>query len=243
MSKDFTIVPQDYIVHHIKTDDMLVHTKDGDYAYHVKTERIPLIRCRECKWYNCGACFRDDGTNNGRKPDDFCSYGSRSEKPNSCEHITEDGVTCAKYPACDDCPDNPLNKVKGSERLVKGSEKPNNCETCKHNGKKWYELPCDYCCGAHSGYAPKTEPQITMDCSKCECFTDGGERCDLCALGIMDEPQTDAEITELAKEIVHKMIDNSDIADDTYPDLKQRMHEAVEQLDEYYPSEDERSRG
>lgn len=49
-----------------------------------------------------------------------------SEIPNNCEHITEDGVTCAKYPACDDCPDNPLNKVKGSERLVKGLEKPNN---------------------------------------------------------------------------------------------------------------------
>ena len=49
-----------------------------------------------------------------------------SEKPNNCEHITEEGVTCAKYPACDDCLDNPLNKVKGSERLVKGSEKPNN---------------------------------------------------------------------------------------------------------------------
>ena len=47
---------------------------------------------------------------------------SSSEKPNNCEHITEDGVTCAKHPACDDCLDNPLNKVKGSERLVKGSE-------------------------------------------------------------------------------------------------------------------------
>ena len=47
---------------------------------------------------------------------------SNSEKPNNCEHITEDGVTCAKYPACDDCLDNPLNKVKGSERLVKSSE-------------------------------------------------------------------------------------------------------------------------
>ena len=47
---------------------------------------------------------------------------SSSEFPNNCEHITEDGVTCAKYPACDDCLDNPLNKVKGSERLVKGSE-------------------------------------------------------------------------------------------------------------------------
>ena len=45
-----------------------------------------------------------------------------SEKPNNCEHITEYGVTCAKYPACDDCLDNPLNKVKGFERLVKGCE-------------------------------------------------------------------------------------------------------------------------
>ena len=50
-----------------------------------------------------------------------------SEKPNNCEHITEDGVTCARYPACDDCPDNPLNKVKGSERLVKGSEVTTDC--------------------------------------------------------------------------------------------------------------------
>ena len=47
-----------------------------------------------------------------------------SEKPNNCEHITEDGVTCAKYPACDDCLDNPLNKVKGSERLLKGKGEP-----------------------------------------------------------------------------------------------------------------------
>ena len=80
MSKDFTIVPQDYIVHHIKTDDMLVHTKDGDYAYHVKTERIPLIRCGECKYYNndytgewCGR-FRDP---HGCRADAFCSYGER----------------------------------------------------------------------------------------------------------------------------------------------------------------------
>ena len=47
-----------------------------------------------------------------------------SEIPNNCEHITEDGVTCAKYPACDDCLDNPLNKVKGSERLLKGKDEP-----------------------------------------------------------------------------------------------------------------------
>lgn len=40
---------------------------------------IEIIRCGECKWYNCGACFRDDGANNGRNADDFCSYGERSE--------------------------------------------------------------------------------------------------------------------------------------------------------------------
>ena len=50
-----------------------------------------------------------------------------------------------------------------------------------------------------------------------------------------DTPLTDAEITEFAKGIVHKMIDNSDIAEDAYPDLRQRMHEAV---DEYEPQTD-----
>ena len=88
---------------------------------------IDIVRCGECKW---GKPYSDKqlkcdalGLGGLKFPDDFCSYGSRSEKPNNCEHITEDGVTCAKYPACDDCIDNPLNKVKGSERLVKGSER------------------------------------------------------------------------------------------------------------------------
>lgn len=107
-----------------------------------------------------------------------------SEKPNNCEHITEDGVTCAKYPACDDCLDNPLNKVKGSERLVKGSDESQ---------------------PEPSGY--KTKP-------------------------VEDEPQTD---TEIAKAIVHKMIDDAVIAEDVYPDLRQKMHDAV---DEYEPQTD-----
>ena len=79
-----------------------------------------------------------------------------SEKPNNCEHITEDGVTCAKYPACDDCLDNPLNKVKGSERLVKGKDEPTiskmeqvetmSCAECKHRpiGAEICEEPCHY---------------------------------------------------------------------------------------------------
>ena len=76
------------------------------------------------------------------------------------------------------------------------------------------------------------------------------EDCDRCIWSVCnynkvdwdaDTPQTDAEITELAKEIVQKMIDDAVIAEDAYPDLRQRMHEAVERLDEYYSSEDERS--
>ena len=78
----------------------------------------------------------------------------QTDMPNICEHITEDGVTCAKYPACDDCLDNPLNKVKGSERLVKGSDRTD-CDTCKHNKLEWYSEVCDGCTKADSNYEPK----------------------------------------------------------------------------------------
>ena len=80
------------------------------------------IDCQDCKyvWWNSEAKRYECQI-------EKCPYSQKtensSEKPNNCEHITEDGVTCAKYPACDDCIDNPLNKVKGSERLVKGSER------------------------------------------------------------------------------------------------------------------------
>ena len=37
------------------------------------------------------------------------------------------------------------------------SEKPNNCETCKHNKLEWYSEVCDGCSKAHSHYEPKTE--------------------------------------------------------------------------------------
>ena len=79
-----------------------------------------------CVSWNCEYINRDEAIKAWREKNekaDRKTEPNSSEKPNSCEHITEDGVTCAKYPACDDCLDNPLNKVKGSERLVKGSEK------------------------------------------------------------------------------------------------------------------------
>lgn len=146
------LIDADKLIEHItNTADLggwigeaLQQIKQVAIKYIDSAPTIEIIRCGECKhcskdrikwsvkgedgnWIDtkCNLCRR---TKLEVKPDDFCSYGERrdSEKPNNCEHITEDGVTCAKYPACDDCPDNPLNKVKGSERLVKGSEKPNN---------------------------------------------------------------------------------------------------------------------
>ena len=64
--------------------DGLYNVKDGKiYKYKAKGGTVRtyelrnIIRCGECKWYNCGACFRDDGANNGRNADDFCSYGER----------------------------------------------------------------------------------------------------------------------------------------------------------------------
>ena len=163
---------------------------------------IEIIRCRECKYasddgtYGCMCEHFNDTSDAYHRmwSDDFCSYGERnsSEKPNNCEHITEDGVTCAKYPACDDCLDNPLNKVKGSERLVKGSEQteptgynlspvdkdinvrskdePQTCDTCKWG--EWYRQgyditmmddECGGCCSWRSKWTPKDEPQTNAD--------------------------------------------------------------------------------
>lgn len=49
---------------------------------------IDIVRCGECKYWN-SAVQMPNGTEvkclYGRKPDDFCSYGERSEKPNNCE--------------------------------------------------------------------------------------------------------------------------------------------------------------
>ena len=100
-----------------------------------------------------------------------------SEIPNNCEHITEDGVTCAKYPACDDCLDNPLNKVKGSERLVKGSEQTD-CPTCR----RWSSY--GYCVHREcKGYEPQTERMKTLDyCDICN-----HKGCDNCIANNLDD--------------------------------------------------------
>ena len=101
---------------------------------------------------------------------------NNSEKPNNCEHITEDGVTCAKYPACDDCPDNPLNKVKGSERLVKGSEQTEPTISKMEQ----VDEPQTYVINPQ-------EPTNDDKCFECDDFFTCGGQCNK----IEDEPQTD----------------------------------------------------
>ena len=101
------------------------------------------------------------------------------------------------------------------------------------NDEKCFECDDFFTCGGQCDEVTD-EPQTNHLVKTPSKSRDGHE--------IADAPLTDAEITEFAKESVHKMIDNSVIAEDAYPGLRQRMHEAVERLDEYYPSEDERSK-
>lgn len=106
-----------------------------------------------------------------------------SEIPNNCEHITEDGVTCAKYPACDDCLDNPLNKVKGSERLVKGKTEPQKWETPPKFEHKGTQTACVSVPMALIEDEPQTcsvSGRPYSECADCEHF-----RC------TADEPQTE----------------------------------------------------
>ena len=93
-----------------------------------------------------------------------------SEKPNNCEHITEDGVTCAKYPACDDCLDNPLNKVKGSERLVKGSEQTEPTISKMEQVDKDINVPSKdepHIVGKHADVVIIDDSRLTAKCLNC----------------------------------------------------------------------------
>ena len=65
------------------------HTAE-DVIMMIKTaptvDAVPVVRCRKCIHYDMGVCLKiyDDGEASsyawqGRKPDDFCSYGERKE--------------------------------------------------------------------------------------------------------------------------------------------------------------------
>ncbi len=42
------------------------------------------------------------------------------------------------------------------------------------------------------------------------------------------DPQTE---TEIVREIIHKIIDNTEIAEDAYPNLRKRLHDAVDEYE------------
>ena len=129
------------------------------------------------------------------------------------------------------------------------SEKPNNCEKdcflCKWLGDVDV---CGRCRNRNLFAEADTEPTISkmeqvekpQTCDTCKYGEDKhryAHICNECGVGINNyepkgEPQTD---TGIAKAIVHKMIDDAVIAEDAYPDLRQKMHDAV---DEYEPQTD-----
>ena len=47
--------------------------------------------------------------------------------------------------------------IEADRKDENSSEKPNNCDTCKHNKLEWFSEVCDGCSKAHSNYEPQTE--------------------------------------------------------------------------------------
>ena len=132
------------------------------------------------------------------------------------------------------------------------------CKSCKHD--LWHTpRMCGKCVrqedGKPSMYEPKTEPQKCYLRESCDHYGDK-QMCGRCReynlySHTKDEPQTDEEYInnlpwteagngeqtdiEIARAIVHKAIDDTVIAEDAYPDLRQKMHDAV---DNYEPQTD-----
>ncbi len=41
-----------------------------------KIDTVPVVRCKDCKYWDCGDCYRLELS----RPDDYCSYGERREE-------------------------------------------------------------------------------------------------------------------------------------------------------------------
>ena len=122
-----------------------------------------------------------------------------------------------------------VQSLTADRKTENSSEIPNNCDTCKHNKLEWYSEVCDGCSKAHSNYEPKDEPQTVLEMVlNKQTDEDRRKMAESVRKAIKDEPQTD---TEIAKAIVHKMIDDAVIAEDAYPDLRQKMHDAVDEYE------------
>lgn len=82
--RDITLMPNDYIVTHIKTDTICEHFSNDDVVYAVDERIVPLVRCKECKHRYTIDCFRayleydiQEWVVDSGDDDDFCSYGER----------------------------------------------------------------------------------------------------------------------------------------------------------------------
>lgn len=80
--RDITLMPNDYIVTHIKTDTICEHFSNDDVVYAVEERIIPLVRCKECKYCVDVGAQRALVCDNSHidmdiHPDDFCSYAER----------------------------------------------------------------------------------------------------------------------------------------------------------------------
>ena len=121
----------------------------------------------------------------------------------------------------------PLNTA---DRKTEPQTPYDNCQSCLH----WVYDGYWYCECNECHYEPKDEPQTveTMSCQECKHWDNGCTADYFCKYEPKDEPQTE---TEIARAIVHRIIDDAVIAEDAYPDLRQKMHDAV---DEYEPQTD-----
>lgn len=137
---------------------------------------IDIVRCRECKYWNMvsNGCMRNPSVE-GWQDDDFCSYGSRSEKPNNCEtckfeiYCPEMCEGCCEWDSHYEPKDEPQTDWHYDEQDAtwypyKHEDEPQqkSCATCKHALGNWdgESNNCGRCCGADRRfYEPKDEPQ------------------------------------------------------------------------------------
>ena len=81
--RDITLMPNDYIVTHIKTDTICEHFSNDDVVYAVDERIVPLVRCKECKYgsdnkvYGCSLINFNTDEWHRMYADDFCSRGER----------------------------------------------------------------------------------------------------------------------------------------------------------------------
>lgn len=50
-------------------------------------------------------------------------------------------------------------KESGIPTSSEKSDNSQTCANCRFDHEEWFEEACDSCCGAHSNWQPKTEPQ------------------------------------------------------------------------------------